>query len=173
MDRKINSFCRKIIGRFPSLFTHSKDILRASSLSFSLQDAQDTQLTEIPIGGIIGDAKLLPAPTAGYETLLQNLPDNLLLTVIQLLLNRWRDNLACNPSRNPQSIQILSRAGKNHLKVPTIRCQPRLIKPMVKHLFSHAAEAASPLFNPVKKGQTLGQNRIPRTRFVVARAQFG
>ncbi len=44
-DRKINCFYRKIIGRFPPLFTHSKDILRTSSLSFSLQDVQDTQLT--------------------------------------------------------------------------------------------------------------------------------
>ena len=98
--------------------------------------------------------------------------DHLALTLGQLLLHGRTHDFSGLASRDTESLQIVSRPGKDDLEIAGVRCQPGLVQAVINHLVAHPAEAAAAFLDAVKERETLSQDGIAGTGPVLARAEF-
>jgi len=68
---------------------------------------------------------------------------------------------------------LLRRPREDHLEIPCVGSDKRLIQSMVEHLVAHPAEAAASFLNTVEIGKALSQDRVTRAWPILSLAQTG
>src|SRR5207248_3580560 len=148
------------------------DIAGGAASANSPRQAEPKQSFKVGVNSRAGHFEFALTALAGEFFSPDMHGDHLALTLGQLLLHGRTHDFSGLAGRDAESLQIVSRPGKDDLEIAGVRCQPGLVQAVINHLVAHPAEAAAAFLDAVKERETLGQDGVAaRTGSILLRAR--